>query len=45
MENWGSEGIWRVGETILWYVKGVTDGDNKIVAADITVRTTKARVR
>lgn len=40
MENRGSGGIWRVGETTLWYVEleGVTEGDNKIVAADIPVK-------
>lgn len=38
MENWGSDGIWRVGETTLWYVEGVAEGDNKIVAPDIPVK-------
>lgn len=38
MENWGSDGIWRVGETTLWYVEGVTEGESKIAAADIPVK-------
>lgn len=45
MESWGSEGIWRVGETTLWYVEGVTEGDSKIAAADIPVKMDEVMVK
>lgn len=45
MENWGSDGIWRVGDTTLWYVDGVAGGDSKIVAPDISVKMDRMQER